>query len=236
LSCAAASGGTGPYTYQWYRSLTTGFSPGPSTLITGATSLSLSDSGLVPNTQYFYRVQVTDTGNGNATANSTQLAVTTTPNALSPNQFSQNPIVGMIDMRFNTDTIAAQIDVSQSTPLYAGMAVKVVDSADGIPKVIGCAADSDGVFGFINFDIKSLAFNAGDRCEISQAGNVMYLYCTGAVARGSQVTLDLSVGSGAVAQATGSSGNTIVGWAFDHGAGAGSLIRVKLTVPSFSID
>lgn len=236
LSCAAATGGTGPYTYQWYRSLTTGFSPGAGSLISGATSLSLSDSGLVPNSQYFYKVVVTDTGNGNATATSAQFALTTTPSALNPNQFAQTPTVGMIDMRFDYDTISVQIDASQATPLYAGMAVKIVDSSDGVPKVVGCAADSDNVFGFINFDIKSVAFNAGDRAEISQAGNVMYLYANGAISRGTQVTLDLSVGSGAVVQATGSSGSNIVGWAMDKAVSAGQLIRVRLVVPSFLTD
>lgn len=235
LSCAAATGGTGPYTYQWYRSTTTGFSPGAGSLIAGATSLSLSDSGLIPNTQYFYKVRVTDTGNGNATADSAQLAVTTTSNALSPNQFAQSPIVGQIDMRFDYDTIAVQIDSTQATPLYAGSPVKMVDSADGIPKVVGCALDADECLGFINFDIKSVAFNAGDRAEVSQAGNVIYLYATGAIGRGHQVTLDLSVGSGAVQDiSNGSSTDNIVGWAFDKAVSAGQLIRVKLLTPSFA--
>jgi hypothetical protein len=233
LACAAATGGVGPYTYQWYRSLTTGFTPGAGSLISGATSLSLNDSGLVPNTVYYYKVRVTDTGNGNATADSAQLAVTTTATQLNPNQFAQAPIVGMIDMRFDYDTIAVQIDSTQSTPLYAGSAVKFVDSADGIPKVVGCTADSDECAGFINFDIKSVAFNAGDRAEISQSGNVIYLYATEAIARGAQCCLDTSVGSGAV-QAAGHTGKKVVGWAFDKASSAGQLIRVKLVTPSFA--
>ena len=134
LSVAAATGGTGPYTYQWYRSTTTGFSPGGGNIITGATALTLSDSGLIPNTQYYYKVVVTDTGNSNATATSAQLALATTPQQLSPNQFAMSGVVGMIDMRFPYNTVSVQIDVSQSGSLYAGMAVKMVDSADGVPK------------------------------------------------------------------------------------------------------
>lgn len=233
LSSAAATGGTGPYTYQWYRSTTTAFSPAAGSLIAGATALALSDSGLIPNTAYFYKVVATDTGAGNATSTSAQLAVTTLATTLSPNQFAQAPVVGMIDMRFDYDTISVQIDVSQVGALYAGMAVKIVDSADGVPKVVGCAADSDEVFGFINFDIKSVQFVAGSMAEISQAGNVIYLYATGAIARGVQVVLDLSTGGG-VQAAAGNTGDNIVGWAFDKATAAGALIRVKLTCPSFS--
>lgn len=232
LSCVAGSGGTGPYTYQWYRSTTSGFSPGAGNIIAGATALTLNDSGLIPNTQYYYVVVVTDTGNGNATANSAQFALTTAPQSLSPNQFAQVPLVGMIDMRFPYNTVSVQIDASQATPLYAGAAVKIVDSADGVPKVVGCAANSDEVMGFINFDIKTVQFVAGSMAEISMAGNVMYLMATGAISRGVQVSLDLTT-MGGVRAASGHTGDDIVGWAYDKAAAAGTPIRVFLKTPSF---
>jgi len=232
LVSGAATGGTGPYTYQWYRSTVSGFTPGGGNLIAGATALTLNDTGLIPNTQYYYEVVATDTGNGNATANSAQLAVQTSAPVLSPNQFAQSSIVGMIDMRFPYNTVAAQVDSSQATPLYAGQAVKIVDSLDGIPKVVACAANSDEVFGFINYDVKSVTFSAGQNCEISMAGNFIYLYATTAISRGTQVQLDLST-VGGVAAKVGSSGADIVGYAFDKAAAPGALIRVHLLVPSF---
>jgi predicted RecA/RadA family phage recombinase len=232
LVSAAATGGTGPYTYQWYRSTVSGFTPGGGNLIAGATALTLNDTGLIPNTQYYYEVVVTDTGNGNATANSAQLAVQTSAPVLSPNQFAQSSIVGMIDMRFPYNTVAAQVDSSQATPLYAGQAVKIVDSVDGIPKIVGCSANSDEVFGFINYDVKSITFSAGQNCEISMAGSFIYLYATTAISRGTQVQLDIST-VGGVAAKVGSSGADIVGYAFDKAAAPGALIRVHLTVPSF---
>lgn len=232
LLSAAASGGTGSYTYQWYRSTTTGFSPGGGSLISGATSLALADSGLIPNTAYFYVVVATDTGAGNATSNSSQLAVTTAAQSLSPNQFAQNALCGQIDMRFPYNTVSVQIDVSQVGSLYPGAAVKMVDSAGGIPKVIGCAADSDEVMGFINFDVKTVQFVAGSLAEISMAGNVIYLFATGAIGRGVLVSLDLTT-MGGVRAAAGNTGDDIVGWAFDKAAAAGSLIRVFLKTPSF---
>lgn len=232
LLSAAATAGTGPYTYQWYRSTITGFSPGAGNLISGATALALADSGLQPGTSYFYVVIATDTGAGNATSTSAQLEVDTIPGQ-SQNQFTVSAFLGMLDLRFNPSTISAQIDASQATALIAGMAVKIVDSAGGIPKVVGCAANSDQVFGFINYDIKSQQFLAGDKVEISQSGNVMFLVSVGAIARGVRVQLDLSY-QGGVKTITGSSGANIVGYAVDKASAAGQLIRVRLSSPEFA--
>lgn len=232
LSSAAATGGTGPYTYQWYRSTITGFSPGPGNILTGQTALTLSDSGLLPSTPYFYVVVATDSVA--ATASSAQLTVNTAGGVQSQNQFLQSPIVGQLDLRFNVETVSVEIDLTQATPLVAGSAVKIVDSIDGIPKVVGCAANSDACVGFLNFDVKSQSFNAGDRAEMSGAGNVMYLVATGAISRFKQVTLDLTY-VGGVAQAVTSSGNSIVGYAYDKATVAGQLIRVHLKTPSFAV-
>lgn len=233
LLATAATGGTGPYTYQWYRSTTTGFSPDGGSIIAGATALSLVDTGLIPGTQYFYKVIATDTGHSNDTVTYTQLAVATTAPVLNPNQFAQSEYLGTIDLRFPYNSVSVQIDSSQATPLYAGSAVKVVDSADGVPKVVGCSAASDSVFGFINFDIKTVQFLANKSAEISMAGNVIYLYSTAAISRGAQVCLDLTTNGGVHSISNASSGDTVVGWAYDKATAPGQLIRVYLKTPSY---
>lgn len=235
LSATAATGGTGPYTYQWYRSTVSGFTPGGGNILTGKTALTLTDTGLIPGTLYYYKLVATDTGHSNDTAEYTQLGVTTSVPSQNINAFAQSPQLGMIDLRFDYNTISVLIDVSQATALYAGSAVKMVDSADGVPKVVGCSADSDEVLGFINFDIKTVAFLAGMAAEISMAGNVMYLYATAAIARGARVGLTLST-NGGVGPLLGSGGADIVGWAVDKAAAAGQLIRVFLLTPSFAKD
>lgn len=231
LSSAAATSGTAPYTYQWYRSDVSGFSPGAGNLISGATSLTLNDSGLIPNSPVYYKVVVTDSAS--ATATSSQLAVTTLPTVLSQNVFNQSPIVGMVDMPYNYDTFAVQVDSSAgSNLLYAGMAVKIVaNNAGGVPRVVACSNKADNVFGFVNFDIKSVSFGVGQMMEVSTSGNVIWLYATGAISQGAQVCLDTNA-SGAV-QATGNSA-TVVGYALDGAAGYGSIIRVRLATPSFA--
>ncbi len=75
LSSDAATMGSTPYTYQWYRSVTLNFTPGGGNIVSGATSLTLNDTGLVPETTYYYKVVVTDALSAHATSN--QLEVTT---------------------------------------------------------------------------------------------------------------------------------------------------------------
>lgn len=231
LSATAATGGTPPYTYQWYRSTVSGFTPGGGNIIAGATSLTLNDTGLIPGTQYYYVIVATDSTT--ATANSAQFGVQTTLQTQNPNQFAQATQLGQIDLRFPINTVSVLIDVSQTTPLFAGSAVKMVDSADGVPKVVGCAANSDECIGFINFDIKTIQFLAGAPAEISMGGNVMYLMATSAISRGTQVSLDLAT-VGGVRTITGHTGDKIVGWAYDKATAAGVLIRVFLKTPSFT--
>lgn len=81
VTCGAASGGTSPYSYQWYRSTTNGFTPGGGNIVSGATSLTLNDTGLASSTTYYYKLISTD--NVSATVTSNQVTATTTsPSAL----------------------------------------------------------------------------------------------------------------------------------------------------------
>lgn len=236
VQSTAATGGTGPYTEAYYISTSNGFSPGPGNIVSGASGLGpVTISGLIPATQYYVKVVYTDTGNGNATVTSSQLSALTLFGVLSPNQFLQSPYLGMIDLRFDYDTVSAQIDSSNVTAMCAGAAVKLVAQSGftAVPKLVLCTASSDPVFGFINFDIKTVQYVAGSLCEVSLDGNVMYLYATGAITQGSQVQLDVT-SMGGVAQKVNSSGAAIVGWAYDGASAAGQLIRVKLALPAFS--
>lgn len=232
LVSTADTGGTTPYVYQWHRSTVSGFTPGTASAISGATSLSLSDTGLSPSTTYYYKVVSSDSDATPLSATTAQLAVATTQAGPSPNDFAQAALLGMIDMRFDYNTLAVQIDASEAGNLVAGQAVKIVDSAGGVPKVVACAANSDEVFGFINYDVKSKKFVAGDRAEVSQEGNVMFLNATGAIARGVKVSLDLS-SVGGVRSAAGNTGDRVVGWALDKASAGGVLVRIRLLNPSF---
>lgn len=66
VSATDVTGGTSPYSYQWERSTTSGsgFSN-----VSGATSLSLTDSGLTNYTTYYYRLKYTDAAASTSTSN-----------------------------------------------------------------------------------------------------------------------------------------------------------------------
>ena len=83
MTAAVANGGTGPYTYQWYRSTTSGFVPGSSNSITGATGTTYIDSNVVAGTIYYYKVIAYDSASHISTSNQavgqTALSLNTTP-------------------------------------------------------------------------------------------------------------------------------------------------------------
>jgi hypothetical protein len=242
LLAPAATGGSAPVTYQWYRSTASGFTPGTGTVVTGGTSLSLADSGLTPGTIYYYEIVATDAAAAKASSN--QLTVTSTAASPNPNQFTLAPYLGMLDLRFNGDTISVQFDPAGSGTLVGGQAVLfsapstqgtgASGGLNGIPLVVPSTGSADSIAGMVNYDIKSAVFKPGDRLEISLAGNVMYLYAALPVTRGKSVTSLPSSQpggtNGGVVQVTGSSGLPIVGWSLDTAA-IGTLTRIMLQTP-----
>lgn len=227
LDVAVATSGSSPYSYQWYRDVNSGFTPGAGNSIAGATSRHLDDSGLEAGTAYFYKNRVTDSLA--AHADSAQVEVDTVA-VQDPNQFAETSIAGMLDLRFNPDTVAVQIDDSQVDALPTASAVSIVDDpADGLPKVVGVSGNDDTDFmGFLNYSIKDRQFKAGQRAEISTELNVMFLISTGAISRGHQVCLDTTYDGGVADIDDASAGDVIVGDAYDGADGAGQLIRVKI--------
>lgn len=232
LSSAVATAGAAPYTYQWYRSTATGFTPGGGNLIAGATSLSLNDTGLTPSTQYYYKVVATDSGAVAGT--STQLAVATSAAVPSPNQFKQAPYLGQLDLFYNGDTVPCQFDPNGTGTLVSGQAVKFSTTVGGLPMVVPCTAAADVCAGFVNYNSKYAQFIPGDPIEISMAGNVMYLQAALAINRGASLTsLPSAVAGGTVGGVvpiTGSSGFPIVGFSLDTVA-IGQLTRVMIKTP-----
>lgn len=227
-----ATGGTTPYTYAWYKSLVTGFTPGPSNLIDDSDTLDYIDSGLIPGTQYYYKQIVVDSAATPAAATSAELSVLTETGNQIMNQFSQSPYLGMLDLAYNYNTIAVQIDLDETAEIIAGQPVKFTQDAGGVPKVTLCTANTDVPAGAINFNIKNRVFVAGDYAEMSQRGNVMYLYSTAAIARGARVMLDVSTKGGVI---TATTGKPVFGFALDVASAAGQLIRIELMTPGYEL-
>lgn len=144
--------------------------------------------------------------------------------SLQQNQFNQIPVQGQMDMRFNPTSIQCEVDVSSNGGLVPGQAVKMVDSAGGVPKVVEAALDSDEIFGFINYNIKDKQYDAYDAVGISlvNGGNVMYMTASAAIARNAVV--GVVIASKKVKTSAG--GSRDVGRALDKAAADGDLIRV----------
>lgn len=147
---------------------------------------------------------------------------------LNQNQFVQKPVQGLLDLMQNFNTIPCQVDTSQVTALLPGQAVKVVNSVGGVPKVIAIAADTDDVFGFVNYALKNASYPALAPVEVSIGGNIMWMTAAGAITRMAKVnTLQAST----KVQTDQGGGNTVVGRAFDEAVLNGDLIRVLIKTP-----
>lgn len=90
LSATPAAGATGSVTYQWYRSSQYGFIPDSSTLLSDQTGHTLNDTGLSPNTIYYYVLQATDS-TGPVTVSYLQAGVLTCGPASSGYTYPQVP-------------------------------------------------------------------------------------------------------------------------------------------------
>lgn len=223
LSSPEATGGTGPYTYQWYKSFTNGFTPGSAYLIPGATSLAFTDTQLLPGVTEYYKIRATDTGNGNATADSAQSTVAVAAGSpVEMNQLVQTPIIGQVDLPQSPNTVSAVLDSGVVGTVLPGTAVKQIaptgvtagQGLNTLPHVTPCTSSSDPVWGFVQYNPKDTGYVAGDRMEVSRSGNVQWQVATANGTAGDTLQLDVTV-AGGVQTVVGSSGATIVGQALD---------------------
>lgn len=148
--------------------------------------------------------------------------------AQSLNAFSQEPVQGNLDLQVDMATLSCKVYTSESGVLIPGQAVKIVDSAGGVPQVTAVAADTDDVFGFVNYSQKDQEFSAGMSVEISFfRGNVMYMTSSAAIARNAKVMVVVSGSKVATRASTG----ICIGRAIDKATGGDQLIRVLIDLP-----
>jgi hypothetical protein len=149
------------------------------------------------------------------------------------NQFAMAAQLGMLDLRFNVNTLSAKVDATSGGSLIAGQPVKIVSSGPSlIPSVVETQTNTDDVFGFINYDIKSESFNVGDKIEISVLqGNVMYMLSSAAITQNGQVMISGTIGAPTVVTAT--AAHMVIGRAMDAATASGQLIRVAILLPGF---
>lgn len=127
----------------------------------------------------------------------------------------------------NTESISGIVDASQSDALLPGDPVKIVATSKGLPHFVK-AAVGDVVAGFVEWNVIRPSYAAGKICQISMAGNVMYMEAGAAIDAGALVNItnltDVTVG------ATAGAGSKL-GIALEQATAAGQLIRVKIGEP-----
>ena len=148
--------------------------------------------------------------------------------SINPNQFAMETVQGQSDLGFHGSVITAEVSASQATALVAGQAVKLEDSAGGLPKVLSLAASSEAAFGVVLRNLKDSTFPANARVEIALEGSVVYMTAAAAIARGAKV--EFVQASNKVTTAAGT--NPVLGFALDKAAADTDLIRVYILTPA----
>ncbi len=151
---------------------------------------------------------------------------------ISPNQFAMQTVQGDLDLQFLGGVITVQVSANQATALIAGQAVKLEDSAGGVPKVLALAANTESSFGFVVRNLKDQTFPAGSLMEVALQGSVMQMTAGAAIARGAKIEVVNSTKK----VITNAGTNPVAGFALDKAAADGDLIRVWVLTPSYELS
>lgn len=145
------------------------------------------------------------------------------------NSFDMNSAIkGQRVLPANTESFSAIVDESQTDPLLAGDPVMIVSTTTGLPH-IAKAAVGNVVMGFVEWNVISNgSYAAGKICQVSPAGNVMYMEAAGALDAG--VALNMSDLTN-VTVAAAAAGKSVIGWSLESATAAGQLVRVKIAEP-----
>ena len=151
--------------------------------------------------------------------------------ALNPNQFTQTPVQGQVDLMGGpTNVVGAAVssNIGAGITVVAGQAVKLdTTQSGGVPKVLPLASNTDPIFGFIPFNIKDISRGTGQNVEVALPGTYMYMTASAAITIGANVEYDLSTNTVKTAAGV----NPVMGVAYDASAGANALIRVGIQRP-----
>lgn len=143
------------------------------------------------------------------------------------NSFKITPVQGEVDLNFAGSVVSARVYSSESAALVAGQAVKLVNSAGGVPEVTALTSNSDTIFGFVTRNFKDASYPAYASVEIALAGSVVWMTAGAAIARGASVEVAYTTTKVIAAAGT----NPSAGFAYDKAAADGDLIRVFVQTP-----
>ena len=151
--------------------------------------------------------------------------------ALNQNQTFQTPVLGMVTMDPQPNTVSALIDpASTAAFICVGQSVKLIAGAGSQILVDVCSAVTDVVFGVIAYNMRKNIYVKGDIVSVVGRGGIMMMETSAAVARGTGVAIlnpTVATNDPTISTNTTAS-NAIVGYALGSAAGAGELIKVQV--------
>lgn len=148
------------------------------------------------------------------------------------NQTFQTPMLGMVTMDPQPDTVPAQIYGSSTAIIVAGVAVKLVTTQAG-PNIIvdATTSASDGpIFGVIPYNARKNSYAAFDSVEVVGRGGILMLKTSAAVQRGRAVscTNPLVATNDPTVASDFTVNNYILGTSLGYAAAANALIKVQV--------
>lgn len=152
------------------------------------------------------------------------------------NQFKPTAIPGQLDLVTNPNPFVFSVrynpaDTATNTLVPGeGVVLKDLGASDaaGLPIVAKRTADTEACYGVKIFNTKQASSPVGAVVEVAGAGAIIYMTCSGAITRGSRVSLLVATPASV---ATLAAHYAEFGIALDKGAN-GDVIRVQITASS----
>ncbi len=146
------------------------------------------------------------------------------------NQFTQAPILGLVDQIPTPDVVSAQLLSTTSAVAQVGSAVKLVTGTSGAILVDICTGPTDGpVFGVIPYNERKNLYKANDLIEVACEDSYVYLRSSAAITRGTNVsTTAATTTTDPLVTTDVTSGHYITGIAVDEATAANQLLRIKI--------
>ena len=153
---------------------------------------------------------------------------------LNQNQFAMSPVLGMITLDPQPDTIPCQFNPSSALAtgmLVAGSPVKLVAFAGAQIVVDGITSASDGpIYGIVEYSKQKNVYVPGDQLNVAAKGNVVYLWANAAINRGTRVgaVVPANTLTPPSVQTDTTSGDYTIGVALGQASAQNNFLRVQI--------
>jgi hypothetical protein len=146
------------------------------------------------------------------------------------NQFTQAPILGLVDLIPSPNVIGAQIVSTSTASIQNGSAVKLVDGTGALPLVDAVTGPTDGpVYGVIPYTARKNLYVANDIVQVCLTTSFMYLKSSAAIVRGAVVSTVAATTTADPTVATAvTSTDYVLGVCIDKATAANQLVRINI--------